>query len=352
MIAATDQDLGKEVALQDVESELYKLWEGDEARTNASLVNFAIYSEEQNSLKTNAIIARDLTRENSCRVLLVGMDLEAKQSNIRVWITAHCHLAHGRKSVCSEQVAFALSGKIKGRMNNVVFSHLNSDLPLVFWWQGDLSQVFSRALYKRVDRLIVDSSSWKNPKNGFEVITQAIAEESLKVQDLAWTRTYYFRLGIASLYDDLTAQDALEGITTVKIHVDKNHQFTGLYLLAWFAHQAGWQRSQDLLPDGGELNSYRFQKRNGELVDVEITYTDTGGFLELFEASSSEVTVSLIHAKGDDYLKGSITSPGSEMVIHGIAGKEDESSLVGLQLSRGSDNSLFKSILPQFRNLL
>ena len=74
------------------------------------------------------------------------IDRDEPLPGLRAWITAHCHLAHGRKSVCCEQIAFYLTGKVTGRFRNTVFAHLNSDLPLVFWWQGELSEILTERL--------------------------------------------------------------------------------------------------------------------------------------------------------------------------------------------------------------
>jgi len=155
--------LGVEVPIAEIEKELRQLWEVDSARTNASLMNLAVYSEKEGALGANSDIVRELTREHACRALLVGLDRSMEERSIRAWITAHCHLAHGQKSVCCEQIAFHLTGVSRGRFRNTVFAHLQSDLPLVFWWQGDLSPVFSEGLYRRIDRLIIDSSEWTKP---------------------------------------------------------------------------------------------------------------------------------------------------------------------------------------------
>ena len=55
--------LGKEVPIEKVERELRLLWEADDARTNASLINLAIYSEDETALVDNSNIIRELTRE-------------------------------------------------------------------------------------------------------------------------------------------------------------------------------------------------------------------------------------------------------------------------------------------------
>ena len=196
-------ELGIEVPVSKIDLELRKLWEQDEARTNASLMNLVVFSEKPGALIENSAIIRELTREHACRAILVEIDSAAEPS-LRAWITAHCHLAEGRKSVCCEQISFYLTGRVTGRFRNTVFAHLNSDLPLVFWWQGELSDILTERLVSVIDRLIIDSSSWQDPAAAFRLIEETAAiNTDLILQDHAWSRTWQFRLGVASIFDDL-----------------------------------------------------------------------------------------------------------------------------------------------------
>jgi hypothetical protein len=218
-------ELGLEVPVSQIDKELRKLWEQDEARTNASLMNLVVYSEKHGALLENSAIIRELTREHACRAILVEIDKDEAVPSIRAWVTAHCHLAHGLKSVCCEQIALFLTGRVTGRFRNTVFAHLNSDLPLVFWWQGELSDILTERLVSVVDRLIVDSSTWKNPAASFQRIEEnARNNPDLILQDHAWTRTWQFRLGVASIFDDAAAQRALPDLDTVEIRYHPAHR--------------------------------------------------------------------------------------------------------------------------------
>ena len=66
-------ELGIEVPVSKIDLELRKLWEQDEARTNASLMNLVVYSEKPGALIENSAIIRELTREHACRALLVAL---------------------------------------------------------------------------------------------------------------------------------------------------------------------------------------------------------------------------------------------------------------------------------------
>ncbi len=344
--------LGKEVPVEKIERELRILWEADEARTNASLMNLAVYSEASGALHVNSDIIREITREHACRALLIGLDKSIEEISVRAWITAHCHLAHGRKSVCCEQIAFHLTGHSRGRFRNTIFAHLQSDLPLIFWWQGNLSSMFSESLYRRIDRLVIDSSAWIDTAKQFEKITEAIRQVNLTVQDLAWTRTYHFRLAIASLYDDPTASKSLKNVSKVKIVVNPEHKVSGIQLLAWFTEMAGWERTQDLISDKEDSGSYRFLTDKGSIVDVELSEDVNSAAIGKIEVISDGVTVCVSREKGSKHLRHQLQCGGHELDLHGPADSDSSAELVTDQLSRGGKNSLYKKILPFFLELL
>ncbi len=345
--------LGVSVPIADIEKELRLLWEVDEARSNASLINFAVYSEKSGSLAENSDIVREITQEHACRAILIGMDRYLEESPIKTWITVHCHLAHGQKSVCCEQIAFHLTSHSKGRFRNIIFAHLQSDLPLVFWWQGELSRIFSEGLYRRIDRLVMNSSDWSDVKAGFETVRKAMSEVNLVVQDLAWTRIFHYRLAVASLYDDPIVEASLSATKRIRVEAHRNHKNSALQMVAWFTELSGWKRTQDLIAESNaEHTSYRFLKSNGELVDVELTYKEEGVPLAKFEVISDSVRVIISRGEGDKLLRHQLICGSHELDVDGPADSDECFELVGNQLSRGGKNSLFRRVLPHFLDLL
>ncbi|MDP0492666.1 MAG: glucose-6-phosphate dehydrogenase assembly protein OpcA [Verrucomicrobiota bacterium JB023] len=338
--------LGKPVAVGDIAKELKKLWEADEAATNASLMNFAIYSEQTGSLERNAGAIQSLTREHACRAILVEMEREAPEAKAEAWITAQCHLAHGKKSVCCEQLAFLLKGKAIGRMRNTVFSNLGSDLPLVFWWQGELSELFEERLYRIMDRLIVDSSEWCDLASGFGKIRSAVNDSRclMAVQDLEWTRCFHFRLAVASLFDDPIAQESLPSIKHVTIGGDKVHRSCQLMFTSWLATQAGWTLSE-MRPDGCVFTTDSRQ--------VEVTFLNEGEApLTQVELSDGQTTISVRRQKDAPHLDLALLAEGHEVRQVAPADPLDQVELVAEQLSRGGKNSLFRSTWPMLFQMI
>lgn len=342
--------LGLEVPISAIESELKRLWEADQASTNASLMNLAVYSEDPRSLERNSEAIQALTREHACRAILIGMDRAAAEVAVTAWITAHCHLAHGRKSVCCEQLAFLLEGKAMGRLRNTVFAHLASDLPLVFWWQGELSDLFEPELYRRIDRLVFDSTEWSDLQAGYEQV-RAAAEDvahGIVLQDLAWTRSFYFRVAVAGLFDDLVAQRALPEISEVRVVAQPSQRATALLLLAWLATQAGWELS----PTSGEGERFAFVSREGTGIVAELAWDREGAPLSRLELRAPDCEVVVSRDAGAVHLQQRLKSPSHELVRSGPAGGEGPVALVADQLSRGGRNELLRKVWPVFFAML
>jgi glucose-6-phosphate dehydrogenase assembly protein OpcA len=356
--AIQPQVLGIEVPVGSIDGELKKLWEADEASTNASLMNFAVYSEDPGSLGGNSEIIRRLTHEHACRAILIAMDRDSEEAGIRSWITAHCHLAHGRKSVCCEQLSFLLTGRASGRLRNTVFAHLASDLPLVLWWQGELSDVFEKSLYRAVDRLVFDSSEWEFPADGLARIREAAedARHRIVVQDLSWTRSFHYRLAVAALFDNLVAQRALPEISEVRIVAHPAHRISAIQLLAWLATQAGWRSGLELGVVTERLagceECFHFESASGGSIKARVEWDEEGAPLGLLEIRAPDLVVRVRRDAGETYLSQAVERPGHLFEQCGPADADDPAMLVADQLSRGGKNSLFRKIWPVMFELL
>jgi glucose-6-phosphate dehydrogenase assembly protein OpcA len=340
-------ELGREVPVGAIDLELRKLWEQDDARTNASLINLVVYSEKPGALLENSAIVRELTREHACRAILVEIDRRETLAGLRAWITAHCHLAHGRKSVCCEQISFYLTGVVTGRFRNTVFAHLNSDLPLVFWWQGELSDVLTDRIARFIDRLIVDSAGWSDPAGSFRKIESATRDNTdLILQDHEWTRTWQFRFGVASIFDDPAAQQMLPQIEMVEIIHHPAHRNAALQLLAWLAVQAGWR---DACRDE---RGFTFLSPAGKPVHAVLARDSDAPPVSSLLLRAGPACAQVTREPDSTHVCRRIEAPG--YLVSSLAPADPSSSeeLVALQLARGGRNSLFHKILPMFRSLL
>lgn len=342
------EGLGMPVQIEAIDGQLKKLWEADEASTNASLMNFLVYTEDPTHLRKNSEVIQGLTREHACRAVLIAMDRKASEAKVEAWITAHCHLAHGKKSICSEQISFLLHGKSLGRLRNTVFAHLNSDLPLVFWWQGELSDLFEERLYRLLDRLIVDSSTWSDPKAGFRRLIEARDDSKGKMvtQDLSWTRSYFYRLAVARLFDDPKAQKSFPGIETVQVKAQPEYRTAALLMAAWVIKRAGWKI------ESRQGDQWKLSSKEGKEVVLEMTWDDTGAPIAELLIAAPDCSIKICRDAGNSHLSQSICADDHCVDFSGPADADNPEGLVASQLSRGGKNSLFLQVLPQFMELL
>ena len=228
-----------------ISQELKKLWDtGAGVSSRASLINFAIYCRSVEEMAANTDLISQFTREHACRALLIAVVRGAPEKRISAWINAHCHLSRaGAKQICCEQISFLLEGELKGRLTNIVFGHLDSDLPLYFWWQGDLSENLNAHLWSWIDRLIVDSACWKDPKAQFARLKSSLAETKarLTLRDLNWTRSLYMRQALSTMFDSPEALPHLAHLQRVAITHAPGSRSTALLLAGWLAGQLGWK---------------------------------------------------------------------------------------------------------------
>src|SRR5437660_8866785 len=160
---AENYSLGLQVELGKIDSELKKLWAQSEgAMTRASLVNLAVYSEAPGSLEKNTQLIAKIAENHACRAIVIGADCKTKEDRVEAWISAHCHISRtGSKQICSEQISFLLEGPCTDLLPSIVFSHLDSDLPLYLWWQGEFREPMARQPRAWVDRLIYARHTWQ-----------------------------------------------------------------------------------------------------------------------------------------------------------------------------------------------
>jgi glucose-6-phosphate dehydrogenase assembly protein OpcA len=349
-------ELGKEVAVGSIAKELHLLWAEDEARTKASLMNLVVFTEKPEDLVKNSVTVRELAREHACRAILVSLDRAAPEASIRAWITAHCYLSGGRKSVCSEQIAFALTGTAVGRFRNTVFSNLSSDLPLTFWWQGELSSLFSSSLYSSVDRLVFDSHDWSAPQASYQIIMSAVkdAGQTLAIHDLAWTRSFQFRLSLATLFDDSVAISALPNVTDLELVYHPQYRTAALLLLAWVSHQSKWQVATNVVTERSSgAETFTFTSPEGKKVKARMIADEKSpSKLNRLTLLAGETRIEVAYGEGSPHLERRLTSPSRHLALPGPADPDGCVALIGEQLSRGGRNTLFMKVLPRFLELL
>ena len=265
---------GLPVEIGKIDRELKRLWaEGGGAKTRASLINLAIYSEAPGSLPENTRIISEITEDHACRAIVIGANPAGKENRVEAWINVHCHVTRaGSKQVCSEQLSFLLEGPSARLLPNIVFSQLDSDLPLVLWWQGEFSQPMDPQLWAWVDRVIYDSQTWKDFRAQIERVetAQADAKQRIILCDLNWTRIVQIRLALAQFFDHPASHAQFEQIEAVEIDYGPGFRSTALLLAGWLAAQLSWS-------DGKKMENAGLRFTGGKGKEIAITLNEKEG---------------------------------------------------------------------------
>jgi glucose-6-phosphate dehydrogenase assembly protein OpcA len=317
-------ELGTEVPLSQVEKALSALFSSDKA----------------------------VTREHACRALLIAVQPSAPQLDVRAWVTAHCNVGSGGgKSVCSEQISYLIQGSQDYLVANTVLSRLDSDLPLVFWWQGEFSDNWEPTLYSRIDRLIIDSGEWKDPLTQLTRLEKAYREAAshFNVMDLAWTRVLQMRLAIAACYDDPQALAELPRVSEVTISHHPEQGLDARMLGAWMAHQAGWKWNFNSTESGC---CYQLESKEGVAITLRFEPVATEFPVASIRLSGPVITCEVQRETSGPFIRSATSggpTPASQLAPASI---NTPAELIVERLRRGCNNRLYFTLLQTVRQLL
>ena len=340
-------EAGQPVEIGRIDKELGKLWEeSGDTKTRASLINLAIFTEDAGSVEANTAMISQIADEHACRAILIFANPEAPEPQAKAWISAHCHLAgKGERQICSEQITFQLDGEMVAAMPSIVFSHLDSDLPLYFWRQGEFRQPLNQKLWSRVDRLIYDSADWKNPVEQFAIVKEigAFTETRTILCDLNWTRLLGTRFALAQLFDQSCVLAHLKGIHQVSITTSK--RLTGLLLLGWLAAQLGWNH-QSL------LGKESFVSAEGTTIEFDIVEAP-GEALSRCAFTSEGATFEISRETGSAYYHAKVCGGDAcEKPMLVSAGRSKLTDILLMELSRGGKHPLYGKALAAIAPLV
>ncbi len=347
---------GFEVALPAIEKSLAALW-ADDVATRASLVNLAIYSEDRDSLKANSELISALTRQHACRALLINANPNSPEAHVRAWINAHCHVTRaGAKQVCCEQISFQIDGAARSFLPNIVFAHLDSDLPLFLWWQGEFDPALCREVWGWVDRLIYDNRDWSNPRAQFAFLKSSILEPRLRVAlcDLDWTRIVYLRQGIAQLFDHPSAAAQVHQISRVEIIHHPVARSTALLLAGWLAAQLDWNPADTadaLSPSQSRRLIFTNPARSNGAVEIDLKTSENADAASIARLALHAPTleVSLERSSSSvSHFNAKLNLGGTCQIAQTLpAGQETLAEVVDEELARGGRHRVYVRALEK-----
>lgn len=343
---------GIEVEVGRIDHELKRLWEKEQGTaTKASLINLAIYSQGPDALQRNSRLVAEITRNHSCRVILIAGDPHAPESGVRSWLTAHCHLGkQGDKKICSEQLSFLLKGKASEMIPSIVFSHLDSDLPLCFWWQGEFHDPIDRTLWDWVDRLIFDSRTWTRPAKQLKILRESFGTESPRfvLADLNWTRLSSLRQALAVIFDHPEALRQLPKLDAVEVDHAPDSRSTALYFVGWLAGQLGWTW------DGAKTSGANLIFRSSDKRSVRVRLTEKpGAFISRCRLAAEDQFITLERQEDSPFFHAEgpwLGDTSRDLLLP--AGGEDIATMVGEELLRGGRHTIYLRSVSLVEGLL
>jgi len=331
--------LGTAVEVTEIARELKKLWSADETRTRASLINFVIVCEGTEAMNANTELLEHITRDHACRALLIGVDADASVTKVQAWVNAHCYLPKaGAKHVCSEQISLLLPASQRSLLPNLLFTHLESDLPLTLWWQCKCPNPPDAELWRWVDRLVFDSRTWATPKSEFELLHRSVTTGRTVLCDLNWTRTLHLRQSLAQLFDQPEQLAVLENTTALSIRHAAGSLSTALFLTSWLAGQLGWNlktssHTRIVFEKGGRDVVCELQAGDGSAIS-EVKLQSTAG------------AVNVLRQRDSKYLHAEVTTPDHPPTrLLMPADCDDMTSLIDEELSLGGRRRVYTKML-------
>jgi glucose-6-phosphate dehydrogenase assembly protein OpcA len=338
--------LGQEVPLSRITSALRELWADESAGMRASLMNFAIYSEDPSSLERNTLILSELTREHSCRALLILNVPGETKPQVRAWVTAHCQLANGRKSVCCEQLSFVIESGTADQVRSTIFAHLDSDLPLVVWWQGEITARLDERFLSVIDSLIIDSSQWSDPGKSLRRVLEARAARTSRfsLSDLAWMRSRCMRLALAAACQSPLVLADLPRINRVTITHHPKHRLSACMIAAWIGTQLKCQ-----LVEGSAM---RLARRGGADIDVVLKLGNGDCPVQALELSGPDLSVAINRDAGSSFVRTTTVRGTQKQEVVQPASGNGEVELIGEQLSRLGGTTRYFEIVTLLVDLL
>ena len=232
---------------------------------------------------------------------------------------------------------------------NIVFSHLDSDLPFYLWWQSEFDDPMDPQLWTWVDRLIFDSQGWNDFEEQMQLVETAQAESNHRVVlcDLNWTRLVHIRLALAQFFDEATALARLAEVDRVEIDFAPGYRSTAMLLAGWLSAQLGW-----VIDAGAEETSLSFVAPCGQPVKAMLREMpgDSVGRCSIF---CGEVEFRVVDPADTDLLELSQHVNGIERMRQVIPAVRNEPvALMNEELMRGGPHRTYLRAVEAVRDLL
>ena len=239
---------------QTIEQELHALWRPDrqgQAATSSGLqrnytLNLVVYAQNLDSSREADAVLRELTPIHPGRYIRLCPAPASEVAPLHHHVASHCAYNPERKTeICCDIITLEAKASLLAELYGLTLSLLVSDLPVEFWWLGDLplASPFFRKLATDADRVWVDSSRFLRPQEAMAHLASSWERTfpNTVLADLNWVRFERWRHLIAELFDGEWTP-YLWQIQELAIEYGEGTQPTRSFLLAcWIAARLGWR---------------------------------------------------------------------------------------------------------------
>jgi len=337
---------GTPVEIAGIARELKKLWQADETRTRASLINFAIICEGEAAMQDSTELLSRFVRNHAFRALLIGIEPGVGGNRTQAWVNAHCYLPKaGAKHVCCEQVSVFVQGNVRELLPNLLFSQLDYDLPLTLWWRCECPEQVDPEVWRWADRLIFDSRAWREPRKQFAAMREAVRSSRTVLCDLNWVRTLHLRQSLAQMFDTPDGAAALRNLRRVAITHAPGARSTSLLLLGWLTAQLGWSAH------GSGGNRLSFTAGESDIV-TELTEAP-GPAISRVLLEHDDLHVLAVHPPQTNYLNLDLKWKDGRSARHRLpADSADLADILDEELATGGRHRVYLKALAATEPLL
>jgi glucose-6-phosphate dehydrogenase assembly protein OpcA len=332
-----------------IDKNLSELWrtqqDGKNAVTRAALWNVVAHTSTSDLHKLANKTLNDASATVPQRTIIIYSN-PAGEPDLKARIKANTHETGGGKQVYSEEINIIAGGDRIHRVPPVVNALLIPDMPVAFWWLGDLPnehESYVELLLESADKLIVDSVHFDSPAD-LALVARIAEQTSTSPADLNWGRLEEWRVATASIFDPPEMRNRLGSIRRVRVIAgSSNHEFFGesiesLLYASWLSAQVGHNVDASGAVEGsaGSID-YAFERRHQS--------TDVGG-IALVEISFEDGTCAGITRDRDRgvlvaNVDGSVTV---QSVTRTLNQRLDE--LIVRQLKRSEGDRVLRRVLP------
>ncbi len=245
------------LSAQEVEKELADLWKpGPQEKAKdlglhrvytTNLVAYVPSAEEGNRVER---ILNDLVEFHPGRYILIKPTAGEAGHPLKHSVSGHCVLGSGRaKSVCCDLIKLEAGEAVLENLYGFTFSLLVPDLPVEFWWAGDLplGHSFFHHMAEEASRVWVDSSRFNRviPTLASLAGTWHLRHPRTLLGDLNWLRIHRWRALIAELFDGDWTRFIPEIRRFTVEYGEGSQPARSFYLACWLASQLGWKYKGD-----------------------------------------------------------------------------------------------------------